>query len=251
MSLFTSHKSILSAVALLLVATSAQAEWSLGLQAGMTNFTTRLRGDSLYYYGDNTTNSLGYYQYPGDYNKTAALFGILGRYLHPVSCRFLIGAEAGYSYWGIDYSRLRADDNFPGASVSSAPGTDVDTFKTKSKGVVLLNAVLAMQLDNQLRFNIFAGPAWLNTQYIENDLIHGVSKSAGSSYQITADTGAEAEWSFCTNWSASMRFDYIYDTSYRTISKTGSNGLPLLFTDKAKSGASLYSFTLRYLFPSV
>lgn len=246
MDISTISRKFLIPVAISLASISAHAELSLGLQGGLTSFTTRLNGDAIYDYGN--PGSLGYYDYSGDYNRIRAVGGVLARYLFPVYTGTSIGMETGYTFWGIDYTRERANDNYTESGLP-APNTDVDDFTTKSQGVILLNAVLSLEVVPSVTVNLFGGPAWLNTQYKDHDIPDNYARNLSSIYQSTADAGIEAEWKFYPEMSASMRFDYLFETSSRTISTTGVNGQRLVNPESAKTGATVFSFTVRYLIP--
>lgn len=224
----------------------AHAEISVGLLGGLANYTTQVHGDALFPYSPTPGERGFYFLYPQDINiKDAAVGGLL-RYTRCLSPCFSWGAETGYVYLGINQTRQRSD-NVPTANAA----VNVENFTTKSTGVVLLNAVLQYHITPCVLFNIFAGPAWLNTQYIANDYATPATRTTSSDYQLTADAGVEAEWKFSRCLSASMRFDYIFDTNSRTVSTTGSLGDPLNRNMTAKSGAVLSSATLRYVFPDI
>jgi len=214
------------------------AELSVGALAGLADYTSQVRGDTIRGYG----GPGGYYQYPADFNSKDFAGGLFARYIYPVYPCFGFGVETGYVYLNQDTTRLRADDLLPSP-------VDVENFTTKSQGLILLNFIARWKPAPNISFNFFGGPAWLNTQYIDNDFYdHAVSK-APSTYQLTADLGVEGDWDFAPDWSVGARYDYILNTDKRTIATTGSFGDRLYFNEVAKSGSTIVSATLRYLIP--
>lgn len=223
------------------------AELTVGGLAGIANFTTRSRGDAIFNF--NGVGSSGYFQYPADYNSTDPALGIFVRYLYPFNRCVSFGAETGYTYIHVDHTHLKSD-----VVIGTSPVT-VEHFTNKSYGLITLNAVLGLMLQNNFTLNLFVGPAWLNTKYIDNDFFDRFKVTTSNAFQITADAGMEADWYFMPNWIAGMRFDYIFDTKNRTVSRAGSttaiDGIPLLKPATARSGLTLFSLTLRYAIPCI
>jgi maltoporin len=217
--------------------TPAHAELSIGALAGINDFTSQVRGNAVYSYGS-------YYAYPQDINKRQGAIGVVGRYLYPVKDAVFIGAETGYVYLGIDETRLRSNDY-----ITVNPQW-VENFTAQATGLVLLNAVAGVQILPTVKFMIFGGPAWLNTKYIANDFFDQYAVTANSTYQSTADLGAEVDWSFLESWSAGMRYDYIFKTDKRTVASIGADGTAMQMPTTAKSSLTLFTFTLRYLVPN-
>ena len=220
----------------------AEAELSIATLGGLADHTTEVRGDAIFNY----SNVDGFYfQYPTDINTKDFATGLLLRYLFPKTSLLTLGVETGYVYLDTDKTRLRSD-NVP---IDPRAAFNVENFTTQSKGLILLNLVARFKLASNLIFNVFAGPAWLDTKYNAYDFADDVSRSVGSIYQQTVDTGAEADWYFAEHWSAGMRFDYIYDTRFRVISTIGALGGPQVYPTIAKSNSTLVSLTLRYCLP--
>lgn len=216
--------------------TSAQAgEFSIGILGGVSDFTSQIRGDALYSYG-------AYYAYPQDINTRKGAVGAVARYIFPVKDAVFLGAETGYVYLGIDETRSRSNDY-----ITVTPQW-VENVTTQSTGLVLLNAVAGVELVPNVKFSIFGGPAWLNTEYTANDFFDTYAVTARSTYQIAADLGTEVDWTFLDSWSAGMRFDYIFKTDNRTVSTVGSDGTALQMPITAKSYLTLFTFNVRYLF---
>lgn len=214
----------------------AHAEINVGLLLGQSNYTTNVKGDAIYAYG----GAGRYFQYPMDINSKDITAGPLLRYMQCLGDTFSIGIEMAYLYINQDLTAPRADDLFLGV-----PRT-VETFKTESKGVGIINAVGRVSLTPDVNFQVFAGPAWLNTKYAANDIQNGVTIATGSQYQLTADIGAEAEWYFTPDWSVSMRYDYILNTPTQTVATRGALGDALLVNNTAESNVTIASLVLRY-----
>lgn len=219
----------------------AQAELSLNALAGFADYTTTMRGDAIFDYGA----ARNYFQYPGDVNTTDFAGGATVRYMYAYSPCISLGAEAGYVYINENETRLRADELNPSP-------VDVENFTTKSNGVVLLNLVGRFNVAPMTRLSLFAGPAWLNTEYIADDFADNISRSASNRFTITADAGAEVVWNFfegCDDWSLGLRCDYIFNTKNRDVATTGANGEALLVNNTAKSRATIVSATVSYMIP--
>lgn len=219
---------------------TAHAELSIGALAGVATHTTRVRGDAIHAYG-----APGFYfAYPTDINTNPWAAGLFARYTYLFPQKFFLGLESGYVFLGANQDRKRADDvQFPGIA------SWVERFGTKSEGVVLLNFIAGYQIVPCVKFSIFAGPAWLNTKYTANAFVDGVTISTHGSYQITADLGAEVDYDFMKNWSAGMRYDYIFETKSRTVSSVGTFGDLLIHPLRAKSYLNMFTFNVRYLIP--
>lgn len=241
--------SMLAVISGTMINTAAYAELSLGFGAGLADYTVRVRGNALYAFGGGDT-STSYYQYPADYNSKNATANFYVRYLYPTcNTPFSAGIEWSYTYWHINNVTLRADDNFASNATTSA--LSVENFRTKSQGVVALNAVIRAMLTPTVSFNIFGGPAWLNTKYIDYDFHDDFRRATRSRYQLTGVTGVEADWQFCKDMLAGLRFDYFFQTDSRLISNYGSNHAPLLVKLRAKTRSTpMYSLNVRYSLPN-
>lgn len=215
----------------------AQAEFSIGALAGLAEHNTIVHGDLIY-----ATAPANYFQNPSNIHTDDFGGGFTGRYLRAFNPRLSFGVEAGYIFLTQNNTVNRADDLLPNP-------TWVENFTTKSNGIVLANVVANYSLIPTVSFSIFGGPAWLNTNYTANDFVNGVVHKAASNYQITGDLGAETAWTFNPNWAVGMRFDFIFDTNYRTVATTGAFGDALFVNNTAKSSVTLFSLTLKYIIP--
>jgi len=152
---------------------------------------------------------------------------------------FSLGLETGYTYLDNNETRLRADDfNRP-----------VEYFTVKSSHLITLNAVFGFNIHPDISFNLFAGPAWLNTHYIDTDIANRVTRTAPDNFQLTGDTGVEADWQFSKNWAAGIRYDYIFNAGTRTVATRGSVNTVMPFPTTASTDTSLFSFTIRCAVP--
>jgi hypothetical protein len=217
---------------------AAHAELSVAAMAGLADYTTVMRGDAIY----NFQGSNQYYIYPGDYNSKDFAGGLMVRYLYCFNPKVSLGIESGYIYIDEDVSRIYVNDILPNPF-------DVESFATKSHGLILLNAVFRYVVAPNTSLAIYGGPAWLNTKYIADDFHDGVTRKTENSFEPTAAAGAEVDWSLMQNWQAGLRFDYVFNTDKRTVATTGSTGGPLNFNKTAKSGLTMYTFSLRYIIP--
>lgn len=220
-----------------LYAERANAVIDVGLLLGQANYTAVVKGDAIFAFG-----GLGQYrQYPVDINSKDVGAAILVRDMECLGDTFSLGGELGYLYLNHDNTVTRANNLFVGVP------RVVETFTTKSNGVVLMNIVGRAAIADSVNFQIFGGPAWLSTSYSANDIQNGIVRSTGMKYQLTGDLGAEAEWVYNPNWSVSMRYDYIFNTSSRTVATTGSLGDALYFANTAESNLTVASLVLRYI----
>ncbi len=243
--------SVLAICSSTILTTAAHAELSLGFGAGLADYTVRVRGDALYAFGGGNT-SYSYYQYPADYNSKNATANFYLRYLYPTcNTPFSAGVEWTYTYWHINNNTLRADNTFQSADGTLVGAVPVENFRTKSQGIVALNAVIRAMLAPTVSFNVFGGPAWVNTKYIAFDFHDDFRRATRSRYQLTGVTGVEADWQFCKDMSAGLRFDYFFQTNSRLISNYGSNHAPLLVKMRAKTRSTpMYSLNVRYSLPN-
>lgn len=210
----------------------AQNDFSVGLRGGLVNYSTAVKGESISFGSG--------FDYDATYTAQNIAAGPYLRYLHQFGPRALAGIDVSYSYLNVDKTGLRADET------DSTPVDEV--FTTKSNSLIELDALVGFNLTQDVRFIAFGGPAWLSTEYIDNDITDGVSESAAKKHQLTANLGMEVEWLVTHQFSLGLRTDYVFKTSDRTVATTDDNGNPLTNPTVANSSLMLVELTAGYHF---
>lgn len=225
-----------------LLSVSSYAEISIGLSAGLADYTTKVRGDAVYSYDAGA--GAGYtFKHESDINSKDFAGGGSLRMLKLFDSKFGMGIEGGYTYLSHNKKVIRAND-----VLTAYTARDIETFQTSSKGFIFGNFMLHYRPAPVVGFSVFGGPAWLDTAYADRDIFTGIINRAGHKYKITTNVGAEVDVYFKSCWSIGLRYDYLFDTKSRTVANASSIGAPLIHNTTAKSGLTAITATFRYDF---
>lgn len=224
-----------------LFSVSSYAEISIGLGAGLADYTTKVRGDAVYSYNVGTP---GYtFKHEGDINNKDFAGGGSLRLLKVFDSNFGMGIEGGYTFLSHNKKVVRSNDVEPAYTAR-----DVETFQSSSKGFIFGNAMLQYRPFSVVGIAVFGGPAWLDTAYADRDIFNGIANRATHKYKITTNLGAEIDVYFKSCWSLGLRYDYLFDTKNRTVAVASSEAAPLIRPTTAKSGLTAITATFRYDF---